>query len=391
MPALASTLAGTLVLGAAVAGGLPHVTDALKRACGDLQGTACDWALRDHLSLDFLTCEPGKWIGPHATNPMLFYLAFNDVTAAFAVTLAFEAFEVTVKSFVGDFTLLFVDPGDMETLAASLVGDAVIQGGLGITIGYCVRAVFLLPTLASSAERARAGGTLAKRRRATYLVAYAALTTSYLLCGRQVEGGGLRYGLLVQTGILCVGVLVAYGVWFQTPDDVQLIWVRRDGTRLESWRMWGALWTIVAFILVAHLPHVPGDAAQPLFTTSEWYMQWILSGLFAGVLWVAALATACARTDLGEATTLVSVGLLWGGLVVWVAGSSTDAAGYIGSVLLVLGTVGVVVSEAADWPHPTVPGAPASSWRAAVSETVYTSRTAVAYPKQVRASTSFPR
>lgn len=258
----------------------------------------CQWCERNHASLDFLCCEANKWIGPHLTNPLLFYLMWNNVPWTVAVVLAYELMEIVVLTALGDFDVIFAEKSDAETLAGALIGDVLIQGGLGLLIGYALRVIFVVPTLVSSTERAR--GYNEHTRRFIYIAAYGAALLAYVLPGFVSDDPSVwRYGLAINTLLELGFVGFVFPVAMASDDvDERMIWRQLDGTQFEGARKAGffALWGTT--IVLAHVPHWPGTAHQPLFgVANEWYLQWLFVGPYAALLVLVAFAVAAVRRD----------------------------------------------------------------------------------------------
>ena len=110
----------------------------------DPAAPGCAWRRRDQLSFDFLACEV-TYIASHIVNAALFTLAFGRLEWSVAAVLLTEALEGSVRT-------LFPGQGaedtiDTETLAGSIVGDGLFNGGLGITLGWALIKMSRAPPL----------------------------------------------------------------------------------------------------------------------------------------------------------------------------------------------------------------------------------------------------
>jgi len=97
-------------------------------------------------SLDFFCCETGSgWVAAHILNPMGVSVFFGSFATALAVAFWFEAFEIFTLAFFGNFIVFETTELGLETWAGSILGDALIQGGLGALLGYLLRTAFRVP------------------------------------------------------------------------------------------------------------------------------------------------------------------------------------------------------------------------------------------------------
>lgn len=295
--------------------GGPFVPD-LAVACD--VAASCGWCMRNHLSFDFLCCESGTYIGPHMTNPLLLYLFWNNVPWTVLLVLAFELTETLLLTMLGSFELLFSSETDLETASASLIGDVLIQGGLGLFIGYLLRVVFLVPTLASSPQRADAFSPGCGRRAVYVVLLYGPMVASYALIG-WTTASGLRIGLILQTvvHVLFIWLVVPLATASKRPLDDDMIWRRLDGSVYDGWRKWlfFAVWG--GIVLASHAVHFARH--QPTFAANEWFQQWLVVGPVAAALLVAALAVSVRRRDWYTVFVLLAAACAYGWLASWTA------------------------------------------------------------------------
>jgi len=314
--------------------------------------TDCNWCERNGLSMDFLCCETGMWLGPHFTNPLLFYLVWNSVPYTVILVLSYEILEVLLLVVFGGMSFVFTNDTDFETLAAALIGDVLIQAGSALIVGYCLRALFLVPTLVSSKERARAYDL--RGRRVLYIVLYLALLSTYALVGTLTpDDDSVRGGLMLQTGIELVFIWLVFPVFLTADYDREMIWRRQDGTYFEGTRktVFFLLWGLI--VLTSHALHFASLNNQPIFSFNEWYVQWTFTGPLTALLLIITFIVSWLRRDTYTAWITVGIVLFGGGLVIWfshhILQETSDTMLWIGGVLVAIGAIiFMVVGSAVD-------------------------------------------
>jgi len=235
---------------------------------------SCAWCTRDHASLDFVCCEDGNWIGTHLTNPLFFYLVWADAPATIIVVFAAELGEVAILALAGSFGALFRNERDAETLAASLLGDVLVQGGLGLVLGLALRALTLAPPLVPSVERA--GARVRRRYALVYAAAFlgdTALAVAVLAATDTDAGedppGSLRLALLAQTALKLAFIGLVYPTLTATAEGRTLFAAHGGGQPWHARTLFFLGWGVLT--LASHVPHLVVPVAR-----NEWYPQWAL-------------------------------------------------------------------------------------------------------------------
>lgn len=104
------------------------------------------YSKRFQYSLDFLCCETGAgWVAAHVANPLGVSFFFGSFAAGLAIAFWFEAIEITFLTAFTGFVIFETRELDLETWAGSIIGDALIQGGIGAFLGYLLRTAFNVP------------------------------------------------------------------------------------------------------------------------------------------------------------------------------------------------------------------------------------------------------
>jgi len=321
------------------------------------RNTDCEWCERNQFSFDFLCCETGEWIGPHLTNPLLFYMVWNSVPYTIILVLVFELLETLLLTFLGSFDLLFDDAGDYETMAASFIGDVFIQGGLGLLIGWTIRTIFLAPTLVSSKQRARAYDEHGRRR--IYIVVYLLALLSYMLAGQQTSSG-TRWGLAANTAVQLVFIWIVYPFAFESDRDKRMIWTQLDGTVYGGWMKFGFFFTWGATVLLSHALHFANN--QPTFAINEFYQQWVVMIPWAVVLLIIAFGVSVARHDGYSVWTTLGIAAVIGGIVTWgvyqLVDNTRDALIWVGVGVGAVALLFFAIAAFVNWKNVRIPGAP---------------------------------
>lgn len=300
----------------------------------------CGWCSRNQLSFDFLCCESGTYIGPHMTNPMLFYLFWNSVPWTVILMFAFELTEVLLLTMLGSFELLFSDQTDLETQSSSLIGDVLLQGGLGLLVGYLLRVIFVVPTLVSSAARANAFSPGCGRRVVYVVLLYGPVLLSYALIGWTTDAG-FRIGLVLHTvvHVAFIWIVIPLVIGSRQPTDDNMVWRQLDGTVFGGLRktLFFAVWGFI--VLLSHSVHFARN--QPSFAANEWFQQWLVMWPTAALLLIGAIVVSARRRDYYTVLILFAVV----GLIGWLALWSAYALGSDGSTAFIwLGVASLAVA-----------------------------------------------
>lgn len=107
-----------------------------------------DYGAREQLGWDFLVCEVNKgWPAVHVTLPLVVYLFLGDLLAAWTLAGVGELLEISAVLLAGSFVLFSTEEVELETLAGSLVGDWLLNGTLGVLLGWALARVLRVPPL----------------------------------------------------------------------------------------------------------------------------------------------------------------------------------------------------------------------------------------------------
>lgn len=296
----------------------------------------CVYCERNHLTFDFLCCEGGQWVGMHLTMPLIVYLFLGDALYTLFFVMAFEVFECVLLTFIGGFVALFESPTDVETWAASAVGDVFIQGVLGVLFGSVLAHTWRAPPMLPGVQAARRTGHVG--RRAVYATVFAVMLACSLF-------NLLSDDISFRTGLLLVTLSQLFIIWavlpfcFTRPSDYDLLWARPDdGTVFRGpdkfffFLGWGLV------LVVAHAPHFAGS--QPTFATNEWFQQWLFVAPWFALYAIVGIIVAAWRGDAHAALTVsgclafaAAVASVVYDLIVFNTSVPEGALGYLGLVL----------------------------------------------------------
>jgi len=203
------------------------IPEAPKPAPGTLE--RCDpfaeclpYSSRFQYSLDFLCCETGSgWVAAHVLNPLGVSFFFGSFATALAVAFWFEAFEIGVLTLFTSFIIFDTRELELETWAGSVLGDALIQGGLGALLGYLLRWAWDVP--GPFEAWSLMGGWL----RAKYIGLWLLYAASFILLTFVGENGE-HWGMFGALGIQALLLFVVFPFSTRSRTDNAIVWQRRS-------------------------------------------------------------------------------------------------------------------------------------------------------------------
>lgn len=233
-------------------------TPGVRERC-DLFESCVPFSSRISFSADFLCCEDGSgWTVAHILNPAIVFLYFGNFVTAWFIAFLFEVFEVLVLMAFGDFIVFQTDDLQIESWAGSVVGDAFVQGGIGVFLAWLLVSVTSFRPM--FANWARMPGLL----RAKYLFMWFAQSCSFILLRFYNER--LNWGLLLTLGINTLLLAVVYPLITSSDSDVRYVWRTRDSTasRDRGFRL---------FIVVLWLVGAQSVGFQ--YLANDWFQSWV--------------------------------------------------------------------------------------------------------------------
>jgi len=251
--------------------------------------TQCAWCARNHLSLDFLCCEPAGngYLALHITTPLFIYLVWDSALWTVLAVLLNELAEVLLLALLSTRGGVFAEDTSFETLAASLLGDVLLHGGCALALGFGLRVLFRVPPLAARPSRAAALGPTAVARRVRYIAWFVAQLAAVLLLLASTDAVP-RLGLYVYSGV----ALVFIGGWayWTSRDalDAQLVCWRSAGDRAGFYASWAFAASAVHLSAFTSLEHV---------FANDWYQVWSVAAPLAVLALSLALAASLRRDD----------------------------------------------------------------------------------------------
>jgi len=268
-------------------------------------------------------------MGWHFTNPFFFMLVWSDVRWTILLTLAFEILEMFVLTIFRSFPVLFANPNDAETLAASYLGDIVIQGGLGVMAGYALHRLTAAPSLVPFVARGRAW----------YIaLSFFPLLTSVFLTTATTTSG-VRYGAVLQTSIVMLLVWLVYPLLMRAPVT-SVSWTSQQ--RFSFFGLAGV------GVLAANVPLF----SDSIWFINQWYQMWLFLVPYVFLVLVAAAVVACSRSDMPELASTLGLMLTLTWFWLWFAyaatGRTSTALAVVGAIVLVGAIVAFIVGGALD-------------------------------------------
>jgi hypothetical protein len=303
--------------------------------------------------MEFVCCEDGKYVGTHLAIPMLVYLITNRPYVTFILVTLAEIVEYAILTSAGSFEPFFARDRDFESLSGVLLGDVLVQGGLGLLIGMALRVIFLVPgSFAPVASGSSTG------ERAWSVASLAVFYAQHLLLAVIPPRGRFRVGNLV---VMVLGSAIFF-FWYQfglpAMPGVQDPYVYPYGAPIAKLRKLTFFFTSTCvYILSSALQlYAASDSGGLRF---EWYVQWYVMVPVGGVLWVVATVVSVRRRDWGTAVGALAFAL-WGGAIALLtvngarnhARSGETRAGplfWSGMALAVVGLLAVAIALVADF------------------------------------------
>jgi hypothetical protein len=253
---------------------------------------SCDYCDRNHMSFDFLCCEDTTaWIASHSIMPMLFYVYFQNPEWTMLLALGFEPLE----QIFFNLTAIETNRIDFETLYGSLVGDAFIQGGIGLWIGVLITYCFDFPLLVSTSYRASYYKKKARRRR--YIAIWLLHAISVLFCNITPTTQGILPGLFINMGVhvLVFWVLFPWVKQFYgTEFDDDLCWRLHpsEPTVYPKSKRTGFFYSVGLIIVIIQFSNAGFHYLQ-----NDWYQVWLTEAILITGLTIAAIVIAKGRKD----------------------------------------------------------------------------------------------
>ena len=266
--------------------------------------TRCDrtvscipYQARDQHSLDFLCCEDANgWTAAHVIAPMGVGIWFGNPVLAVAVAFWFEGFEAFMLTVFRSYIIFTTSDIDLETLAGSIIGDALIQGSIGAILSYLLLMAFDIP------GPMRSWYLMSGWMRFKYVVLL--LLYWFAFGALNIVRPDINTGIFIVIGIHGVLLLLVFPLATKSNLDNAGVWQRRkisyrtmavgDGIsrvmkditatsipELERWRLFVA-WFAVNLLICLQTTGI----SSLNWAANDWYQVWVAALLIALVLTV---------------------------------------------------------------------------------------------------------
>ncbi len=222
-------------------------------------------------SFDFLCCEDGSgWATIHVTSPLAIYI----FTKSFLTTWFFISFsEVGEYTFIAIFgTFFFANGGEfnLESVTGILIGDELMQGMLGITIGILFTRLFDFPVILTKKLFRKS-----KRLYFKYIFFLTSILITALIVDYRIDVGlgvnrELNYGLCIAT---ILQIIFIWGLLYSgsnTQEDEMYIW--KGYSRFQR-KIFFFIWTFI--ILSIHVQSIGILTYLP----NDYYQSWVSIGI----------------------------------------------------------------------------------------------------------------
>ena len=218
--------------------------------------TSCTESRFYNLDNSWLCCEDGSgWTAAHIMHPLAIRLLSGSTSVTVIAYFYFEAIEANFVTMLKTFVFVPADPTQTETLSGAIVGDAQLNGTLGLLLAIAFAEFVGWMGFGYYWER----GQMENKVAAKYLLCYVVFAATFALGG--LHAGEWNYGFMIATVIQLALVLVVFPKCIGRNDVA--------GFNLaESYRKIKWLW---ALAIVAILPTGFGWR----YFANTWYQSWL--------------------------------------------------------------------------------------------------------------------
>jgi len=227
----------------------------------DVAELCLPYSKRIQYSYDFLCCEDGNgWVAAHILNPLAAYMFFGDYVTAWFIAFVFEAFEVQVLLSFGGFVVFETNDLELESWAGSVIGDAFIQGGLGVFLAYLLVRVTNFQPMFSNWSRMP--GWL----RLKYFIMWAAYACSFITL--RSFGPTFNWGLAIALALQSAMLLFIFPNITASKADLRYVWFKDQSlsARNRTFIIWWLIDLFIGFQSIG-FQYLPND----------WFQTWLAS------------------------------------------------------------------------------------------------------------------
>lgn len=231
----------------------------VETACVDDARTNYDWT--------FLCCEGATfWPASHIIAPIGVVILLGSPELSAFLVFAWEAIEADSLILIAQLVLYPTIASQLERVSGSLVGDAQINGILGVLLGMLISSYSgfpgILPFIISNRDGLQTWNSEIVRKK--IILKYAGIFLLYLLCFT-IAGhfnSTLVYGPFICLPMLAVFLCVTAFVLIQ-PDDVPVVDMQKSFKR-----------AVLPWFLCSLIIWFGSIGFQ--FLANEWYQVWVL-------------------------------------------------------------------------------------------------------------------
>lgn len=230
-------------------------------------GDACNFEFRGQHDTSWLRCEDSTyWPAAHITQPLGITLLLGGTWVPLAIPFAWESFEALLLTFFKSFVIFPTDLEQQESAGGALIGDALINGTMGVILGLLLMRLTRFPGILPFILRNRDYGVQVVSRR--YVSQKVARKYAFMFVLHAVAHvfPGLRTDELAYGGLITYA-LVPFLVLFVFPrlidrHDVEGVDMSRAYARLAPW------WAICSLVI--------GFGASGIhYLGNDWFQVWL--------------------------------------------------------------------------------------------------------------------
>ena len=230
------------------------VTAGARERCNVVE--ACTKTRQLVLDNSWLCCEDDSgWVAAHILHPTALALFTGSPSLTIIAYFYFEAIEADFITLFKTFVFVPADPEQLETLSGALIGDAQINGTLGLLLAIAIAQLVGWHGFGHYWM----SGAMQTKVAAKYALLYVVFAAAYIFNG--LSSDSVAYGSIIATVVQLVHVLLIVPL-FVKPNDVDDVDLTQPYRRLK----W--LWALAILCVM------PSGYGWRYFA-NNWYQAWL--------------------------------------------------------------------------------------------------------------------
>jgi hypothetical protein len=237
----------------------------------DFKKECIPYADRAQFSLDFLCCEDILFVSTHVFNPAFIYIISGNIYFALLAPFWWEAMEASLLLLFKNFLFTTSNDWDFETVVGAVIGDAFINGSLGVIIGLVIT-TFTGMVSPFSRFWYMANGWI----RLKYVALFLLFEGGLFLVSK--GGEDALWGAFLTVGYEIIALLVVFRYATNNESDVRLVWGGRRGVLARDW-------TFVIYLIAMVLLVLSNCGLH--YLANDWYQVWLTAGMIIFIMMLA--------------------------------------------------------------------------------------------------------